>query len=358
VHRAHLFSRLTINMVLTMHDASTILICAPNWLGDALLCMPALRAFLRERRLSVPPAVLCKAALRDLWTLNESIASVIPFQSTLAGTFRVARTLRRRKFRQAYILPNSFRAAWIPFLAGIPERIGFAGHWRRALLTRVVPYAPSLHERHQMCETLSILDGVECAAADEAPVLQLPEKLCAETCAHFALRADAPPVALAPGAARGPSKRWPAERFIELGRHWASSRTVPLVVLGTAAEYELCREVAAGIGSAAVNLAGQTSLPQLAAVLRASRLLVANDSGAMHLAAAVGTPLVAVFGTTDPRRTGPLAARCRIVTLPRVTHDRRIGAASPEARRVLHAIPAERVFQEAVSLLNGAGHEP
>jgi lipopolysaccharide heptosyltransferase II len=163
--------------------------------------------------------------------------------------------------------------------------------------------------------------------------------------------AAAPCIGLLPGAARGPSKRWPAERFAEVGRRLASERGLRIAVFGSAGEAAICREVADGIGGAAACLAGRTSLPELTALLAGCRAVVSNDSGGMHLAAAAGTPVVAIFGLTDPAVTGPIGAAHRVVAAAGVTRARAIPRHSEEAERALRSVTADEVFAAVVAAL-------
>ncbi len=334
-----------------MNANDAILICAPNWLGDAVMCMPAIRRF-RQLHPAAFVVVLSKAALGDLWPLNPDISQTLTFSATVKGTLNAAFSLRKRKWDRAYVLPNSFRSALVPFLAGIPERIGLSGHGRPWLLNRIVPNTPALANRHQSSESTTLF-GLADEETDLAPpFLSVDSDARENTRTRLALPTSDRLVGLIPGAARGPSKRWPAEHFIAVGRQLADSAGARVVVLGAPGETDLCRAVAEGIGPAAVDLGGRTPLPQFAAVLALCRVAIANDSGGMHLAAAMGTPVVAIYGITDPVKTGPLGSGHRIVALDNVPRDRDIQRASETARRALHAIEPNRVCKEAIALLD------
>jgi heptosyltransferase-2 len=184
------------------------------------------------------------------------------------------------------------------------------------------------------------------------PHLELPEDALASARKRIAAAAE-PRVALIPGAARGPAKQWPREHFIELGRRLCENRKCGIVVLGISRETALCEEVAKGIGPAALNLAGHTGLAEWIAVLKACDLVVANDSGGMHLAAVVGTPVVALYGITDPSRTGPLGKICRVLQNSDL-RTRDIPRDSPEARASLAAIHPEEAYGAAIECLEEA----
>jgi heptosyltransferase-2 len=249
-------------------------------------------------------------------------------------------------------LPNSFRSALIPFLARIPERIGRPGHARAALLTRQVKTTPSSGGRHQSLEYFDLLLPGRSVPLDEHPQLNVPDTLLREADALWDARTR-PRVALLPGAARGPSKRWPAEHYSELGKRLRDEAGCAVAVFGSPAEAELCGEVAVRIGGDVLNLAGQTTLPLFAAALKACDGVVANDSGGMHVAAAVGTPLVALYGHTDPETTGPLGPSCTV--LQHGTHrSRDIARNDVEARESLAAMRPEEVYDAVLQRLPSA----
>jgi heptosyltransferase-2 len=326
-------------------DAPGILLVGLNWLGDSIMSMPAIQAYRQahpEQRL----LMLVKAKLAALWTLHAAIDEIIVLPESSGGMLRLARQLAGRQLATAFILPNSFRAALVPFLARIPERHGLPGHWRDWMLTRIMPRSTTLAAEHQSHEYLALL-GLAPARVPE-PRLTLTAALRQRAVSR--LGAPPPWIALMPGAAYGPAKRWPAEHFISLGRMLNATQNYPIVLLGSAAERDLCRSIAQGIGPATLNLAGQTSLPELAALLEQCALVVANDSGGMHLAAAVGAPVLAFFGITNPRQTGPLGAQVRILQNSS-QQSRDIRRSSPQATLSLSGIRPEQAWEAARELL-------
>jgi heptosyltransferase-2 len=162
--------------------------------------------------------------------------------------------------------------------------------------------------------------------------------------------APRPLVGLIPGAARGPSKRWPAEHFAEIGKRLAEDRGASLLIFGAPSEFELCGSVAKRVGTRAQNYAGKTSLPEWAALLKSCDLVVCNDSGGMHLASALGTPVVAVYGMTDPAKTGPLGANARVIQ-DEGARARDIAQDSAEAEKRLAALAPARVYDAAANAL-------
>ena len=328
-------------------EQERLLICSPNWVGDAIMAMPALQAFRRV----APDAeitILTKPGLAPLWQMHGSIDRVEVFEESPGGAFRAGALLRAIGFRRAYIFSNSFRSALIPFLGRVPKRIGSQGHWRRLMLTDVVHYHLSSLRRHQTFEYFDIL-GLE-TAGFEAPRLVLSPEAVAGAEEKIGT-APALRIGMIPGAARGPSKRWPVDYFSAVARRLAREQNARIVVFGAGAEKDICAAVSGVAGDNAVNLAGQTTLPEWAAALKLCDLVICNDSGGMHLAAAVGTPVLAVFGLTDPARTGPLGTRRRIIQ-DSMVRSRDIARRSDAAQKCLAAIEPDRVYEAALECLD------
>ncbi len=324
----------------------TALAVGVNWLGDSVMLMPALQAWRR----AYPAArlvLLVKPALAPLWRLHAAADAVWTCRPGAAALARAVRAARAERPDTAYILPHSFRSTLVPFLARIPRRIGPPGHGRDWMLTEVRRPPADPLRRHQAFEHLAVLGlsdtRLEPACLRFDPALEARARTLLGT-------AGLRPVALLPGAARGPAKQWPPAFFAAAGRLLHARWKCPIVVFGSAAERALAESVARGAGPGARNLAGQTTLPELAAALSQCALAVSNDSGGMHLAAAAGIPVVAIFGLTDPTLTGPLGPAVRILQsgAPR---GRDVPRASAEARARLAAIPPERVAAAAGELL-------
>ena len=227
----------------------------------------------------------------------------------------MAKTLKGR-FDAAYVCPNSFKSALLPWWAGIPKRVGYRGEARVGVLTHRLPN-PAKGERPPMVAFYSALSGEAVVDAD-VPHLQIPAATIAEVLPTLGLEPGQYYV-FAPGAEYGPAKRWPAEHFAELAR----SLELPVVLLGSGKESELCQSIAGlalrGDGdapdSACRNLAGKTSLNQALALIAGAKAVVSNDSGLMHVAAAFGVPQVAVFGSSSPLHTPPLSPKAQVIWL-------------------------------------------
>jgi heptosyltransferase-2 len=275
-------------------------VVAPNWIGDAVLSLPVLRS-LRVAAPDEPLTVLAPRGPAAIYRADGAASDVRTASGLVADSLAVA----RGRFAEAWLLPNSFRSAIVPFLAGIPERMGYATDGRAALLTRPLP--PPSRTGHQLRDYDSLLRSRGIEPDPGPPRLAIPSEAARRADAAL-LRsmgtADAPPVALAPGAAFSWTKRWPADRFGRLAHALRDRGLASAVAIGPGEE-ELARVVSDAAGIPIPAIGADLDPVELAAVLGRARVVVTNDSGPMHLAAAVGTPVVALFGPTDPGRTGP-----------------------------------------------------
>ena len=332
-----------------MSESGNILVCGVNWIGDTIMSMPALQAF-RRLNPSVRITVLVKPAMRPLWAMHVAPDRVIDLEPGTSGTLRTATALKQwGPFDRAYVLPHSFRSALIPWLARIPERIGMPGHFRDGLLTRVIRPVGGPGRAHQAYEYMDLLVPELKGTVWESPRLRIPPETDA---AIRPLLKDvlSPQVALIPGAARGPSKQWPAEHYMALGRRLSAELHCGILVLGAPSEKALCDDVAQRIGPGARSLAGRTGFAEWVALLGASALVVANDSGGMHVAAAVGTPVVALYGLTDPATTGPLTEQARVLQRAGA-QSRDVARDSREARDALASISPDDAYRAALELI-------
>lgn len=336
-----------------MAVSGNILICGVNWIGDTIMSMPAVQAYQRLNP-SARITMLVKPAMRPLWAMHKTPEAIVDLEAGTAGIWRTVAALKNKApFERAYVLPHSLRSALVPWLARIPERIGMPGHFRDGLLTRVIHPEIRPDRAHQVYEYMDLLTPEDGSAVWEPPRIEIPA--AAVSAIHPLLNgACAPRIALIPGAARGPAKQWPADHFIALGQRLSESLACSILILGAPSEKELCERVARAIGPSARNLAGATGFTEWVALLAASALVVANDSGGMHVAAAVDTPVVALYGTTDPGKTGPLTDKARILQQAN-SRSRDVARDSREARDALAAITPEDVYDAALELLETIG---
>jgi len=280
-----------------------LVIRAPNWLGDAVMSVPAVEA-IKLGRPDLFLAVLTPEKLADFWRAVPSVDEVIAISSR-ESVFGVARKLRGR-FDAAILFPNSLRSALEAWLAGIPRRVGYPGHRRRRLLNQVFeekkkkPEAP----KHQVHRYLRLAEFI---GADVPQHPKFPS-------AAPRPRTEGPlRIAICPGAEYGPAKRWLPKRFQEVMDRFSEEGPCEWFLVGAGKDATAGQEVAMGFSGNLRNLIGQTSLAQLIELLRSCDLVLTNDTGGMHLAAWLGIPLVAVFGSTEPSLTGPLSTNASVV---------------------------------------------
>ncbi len=334
-----------------MKKPGNILICVPNWLGDSIMCMPGVGAF-KQVNPDCRVSVLVKSGLAGLWEMCPFVERVQSFDKSAVGTLAAGFRMRKENFDAAYVFPNSFRSAFIPFFAGIPRRVGSAGHHRAWMLTDVIAQDRLNREAHQSGEYFVIL-GLESGGREHKPV----QDLCVPDCAKKTVAELIPDngtevVGFIPGAAFGPAKQWPPEFWIELGRQLEKKSGSKILVFGLDNERELCCRVSSALDNA-LDLSGKTSLAELAALLGRCSVAVCNDSGGMHLAAAVRTPVVAVFGMTDPVKTAPVGPGHTVIAASDVDHKRDIGKDSQDAIEAMRSISPKEVIRAVEAYLPG-----
>ncbi len=296
-----------------MTAPTRILVRLPNHLGDVLMARPLLFA-LRALRPQVAVTAVGPPALLELIARDGTVDQPLGWPLPPGALAR----LRAERPDVALVLPPSFSSAWFAWRTGARVRIGYPGEGRTPLLTET-PRRAERGDRHLADEYLALGESVGARTAAIAEWIPDPPALARarEVLARSPAATRTAHALLGPGALYGPAKRWSAERFTALGRTLAE-RGLAVLVCGTAAERACCESVAGAIGPAAASLAGATDLPTLAALAALAVVVVSNDSGLAHLAAASGAPTVAVFGSTSSAWTAPLGPRVRIVQRPPV----------------------------------------
>lgn len=289
----------------------------PNWIGDAVMATPALAA-LRRAFPAAQITVVANPLVAELFTTHPDCDRVIRFdergkQRGAGGFWRFCLALRRERFDLAVLLQNAFEAAVMALLAGIPRRAGYRTDGRGMLLTAGVPAVDKKHGLHHVDYYLQMLYQLGLPGADRQLRLALAPE---EAAAAAELLGPGEWVAINPGASYGAAKRWIPERFAAVADALASEYGVKVVLTGGSGEVEIGVDIARAMQAPALNLIGRTSVRELMAVLARCRLVVTNDSGPMHIAAALRVPIVAVFGPTDHTTTSPLGQDCRIVRTP------------------------------------------
>jgi heptosyltransferase-2 len=339
---------------------SKVLVRATNWVGDAVMSLPALRA-IRDAYPQAEIAVLARPWVADLYARERFCDRLILYTAArgahdIAGKWRAASELRREHFECAILLQNAFEAALSAWLARIPERIGYDRDGRGFLLTKAVrPPKPGeipRHERYYYLELLRRAGIIE--SLPQVDAIRLDGAAVAAVEGREALRRvlGDQVVGVSPGAAYGTAKRWLPERFVEAAAELARELGAGVAVFGSADERELAKEVARGVsarGLAVHNFAGATSLRQFIELAAACRVFLTNDSGAMHVASALGVPTVAVFGATDDIATGPSSPLARVIREP-VDCSPCLLRECPIDHRCMTRVAAERVVDAALEL--------
>lgn len=289
-----------------------LLLRSPNWLGDAVITLPAVQALQRSFPQGSRISVLAPGKLADFWKIIPGIEHVLHVDPNLWIT---ADSLKPHHFDAALIFPNSLRTAAEPWLAGIPRRIGFKGHQRRWLLTDIVPkYSRAQGLRHQSRDCLDLAATLLGNPKSQDPnPNEIQNFIPLSPSSFLSSPSSVPYLAVCPGAEYGPAKRWPAERFAVAANRIAMEKNLGLVLLGAEGDRAACQEVARSLTVSHRNLAGETSLQEFLAALAHADYVLCNDSGAMHVAALFGRPGAAIFGSTEPRLTGPITDSIAVI---------------------------------------------
>jgi heptosyltransferase II len=312
-----------------------ILVRGVNWLGDAVMTSPALLR-LREKFPNAHITILTPQKISELWKNHPAIDEVISFSAD-ENIFTVGKKLRAGKYDGALVLPNSPRSALEIFLAGIPQRIGYSRPWRNFFLTQAIApraEAVKMHKRsdseirslvsekaaaknprsevqktsHQIFEYLNLVAQLSASSEPLAPKLFVATEEIEAAKTKFGLdKIPQPVLGLNPGAEYGSAKRWPVEKFISAAKEIQAKTNCLWILFGGKSDVSITNQIESALGnSSAINLAGKTSLRELMSLLKGCRVLLTNDTGPMHVAAALGVPVVAIFGSTSPELTGPV----------------------------------------------------
>ena len=374
-----------------------VLIRAPNWLGDMVMALPAI-ASIRRHFPSDTLAVAAPAYLAPLFTAVPGVDLVVPLEGAEAGGKSrrwvwqaEARVIARGRFDVVILFPNSFHAAWVAKQAGVPERWGYRADLRGWLLTKAIPRKRrrSGEVRHQAeyYQDLVRALGVDPVGSEPRSMVNMVSVVSMLSMVSPRVRARATElleqhgcgseaiiIGIAPGAAYGHAKRWPPDRFAELITMLRQERGATCVLVGSAGDRDAGYAIESSLGSNAgagwtsrarsmpnvpsmpnmpnmVNLIGRTDLLELVGVLASCRAVVSNDSGAMHVAAALGVPVTAVFGPTDERATRPLGNH-QVLTNPVWCRPCMLREC-PIDHRCMKRVSARRVFEALSAQLQG-----
>lgn len=306
-----------------------LVILAPNWLGDAVMALPAV-ADVRRHFPDAHLAVAARRSVAPVFTMVQGVDEVIALPGgggwrALTGWKGDARALADGRFDAALLLPNSFATAFTASKASIAERWGFATDGRAGWLTRAIPKPSGAMHQRAYYQALTTALGI--AAGEPFARVHPNRERARHLLREIGLDVDEPFVVFAPGAAYGGAKQWLPQRFAELAQQIITSRGWSVLMVGTPADRPACAQIASLMPETGtrvnrlIDFCGKSDLPALAGILSEARAVISNDSGAMHLAGAVGTKVVAVFGPTREKHTYPLAAGPEAPRPTVITHD-------------------------------------
>jgi heptosyltransferase-2 len=308
-----------------------ILIRGTNWVGDAVMCVPAMK----EVRRLFPGAqitLLIRPWVRDVYSAVDFVDEILEYDKQglhrgLVGVGKLIADLKHRRFDLAILLQNAFDAAFLAWCARIPRRIGYARDGRSLLLTDALPVDPDVRRMHQVYYYLDLLSSVglplqnrreneESKPSIAIGVRDADRHAARSMLGEKGIAVGDILVGINPGAFYGGAKRWFADRYAEVADALADQNRAKIVLLGSSTDHAIAEEVASHMKQPSVILAGQTSLGQLMGLLKECRLLITNDSGPMHLAAALDVPQLALFGSTSEIATGPFSRRAVVMKHP------------------------------------------
>ena len=344
-----------------------IVVRGPNWLGDAVMCEPALKGLRRlfpQARLTL----LVKPAVSELFVNHPTIDHILRYEDKgrhagLAGKWKLAGELRRARFDLAVLLQNAFEAALLAYLAGIPRRYGYATDGRGLFLTDPVAKPDRgklLHQVEYYWDLLKPLGLTGNPAQPELFISREEERLMAERLAKAGIRETDIVIGINPGSTYGGAKRWLPDRFADSTERLchrlneSGDRRVAVVILGAKGEERLGGDIAARLSAPSVVLSGATTIRELMAALKRCRVLLTNDTGPMHIASAFQVPVVAIFGPTDWRTTSPYGADHALVRHP-VDCAPCMLRECPIDHRCMTGVTVDQVYQAAADVVTGSG---
>ncbi|MCP9446147.1 MAG: lipopolysaccharide heptosyltransferase II [Nitrospira sp.] len=306
-----------------------LVVRAPNWIGDAVMCEPALRG-LRSLFPQAELTVVAKPSVAELFSNHASVTHVVHYDNQrlhagVAGKWVFAETLRQHRFDLAVLFQNAFEAAFLAWLAGIPRRYGYATDGRAMFLTDPVAVPDIRRPVHQVAYYWNLLKPLGLKGEPMPPALTVSpdeEQMIEERLALAGISTSDCVIGLNPGSTYGVAKRWLPDRFAEVARRLVGrlredeGKEAAVVIIGAKGEETLGREIATQINARTAVLSGTTTIRELMAVIKRCHLLLTNDTGPMHIAVAFGVPVTAVFGPTDWRTTSPYGQESGIVREP------------------------------------------
>jgi heptosyltransferase-2 len=343
-------------------QADNILIRGTNWIGDAVMTLPAVAA-IRNTFPGARITILVKPWVADIFRLCPDVDDIMIYErpgvhNGPAGLLRLAGELRKRAFDAAILLQNAIEAAIIVFLAGIPMRAGYNSDGRGLLLTHSVVRTKAIRQVHQTDYYLEMVKALGCRPAGRENHLHpgQADDLLAETLLkRFGLEDNRLLVGMAPGAAYGPAKKWFPERFSSIADRLGDGFSAQTLLFGSSEDHDTAATVQARAKYPIVDLTGKTSLKEAMALMSRCRMFISNDSGLMHVAAALGVPTVAIFGSTNPATTSP-PGRNNIIIHKDVACSPCLKTHCPTDFRCMDLIGVDDVYDAAVRMLEREKH--
>lgn len=340
--------------ILPREGINKILIRGTNWIGDAIMTLPAVVS-IRATYPKAHIAMLVKPLVADIYKLFSDVDEIIIYEKkfdTPTGVLRLARKLKKEKFDLAILLQNAIEAAIIALAAGIPLRAGFDSDGRGLLLTHRVRRTKEIKKVHQIDYYLEMIKALGCASVNREMHLETKINI---SDARNVLRKYLPEskktlVGIAPGATYGAAKRWFPERFAEVAEKLDEKYSMQSIILGGKADGETANEVQTMARAELINLAGKTNLLEAIYLISQCRLFISNDSGLMHIAGALNIPTIAIFGSTNPVTTAPAGTKSVIVR-KEVSCSPCLKKTCPTDFRCMSIISVEDVLKTAEKLM-------
>lgn len=341
-----------------------ILVIGPSWVGDMMMS----QSLYRTLKVRHPEAVIdvmapawCRPLLSRMPEVNDALAMPLGHGALALGERRrLGKSLQAKGYDRAYVLPNSFKSALVPFFAGIKQRTGWRGEMRYGLLNDIrkldKPAFPLMVERYVALayEKADVTSAADLPQPLLWPKLHVTDAEKQATAAQFALATERPLIGFCPGAEFGPAKRWPHYHYAALAQHLIDNG-YQIALFGSgkdkATGEEIIQTLAPDAREHCRNLAGETQLEQAVILIAHCRAVISNDSGLMHIAAALDRPLVALYGPSSPDFTPPLSHKARVIRLITGYHKVRKGDAEEGYHQSLIDISPARVIEELENLL-------
>ena len=331
-----------------------ILIRGTNWIGDAILTLPAV-ASIRATYPNAHISILAKPWVADIYKLFSDLDETIIYENkfdTPAGVFRLAKKLKEGNFDAAILLQNAIEAAIIALAARIPLRAGYDSDARGLLLTHRVRRTKEIRQAHQIDYYLEMVKDLGCVPVTRE--MHLETKInpveAQKVFKQFIPETKKMIIGMAPGATYGAAKKWFPERFAKLADRLDESFSIQAMILGGNGDKKTAQEIANMATVKLINLAGETTLREAVHLISQCRLFISNDSGLMHIAGALNVPTIAIFGSTNPVTTSP-AGNKSIIVRKEVSCSPCLKETCPTDFRCMKLISVEDVFQEAQKLL-------